>query len=240
MASTLEKLIAGLSIAKPYEGLTDEQIRRQADQRYQETYDQLRLSARQAYEAGDAALERELSALQGSYDAQRAKAAQETKTAYESANHQALSRGMQRSSYNNATLANIDLAGDAALLGISQEQAGKESDIAQQRTLLSRQLADQLKQYDESQQSDALAYADELAAREYDRKTASVQSFNQLAMQLYEYQHELEKEAEEHARWKAEFNAKYGQTSSRGGSSSGRSGAKISTKSGNTAAGILR
>lgn len=210
MASKLNELIAKLSSTEGYAALSDAEIARQANQRYQSQYDQKRLSAQQTYEASDAALGRQLESLQASYDQNRAQSRAENRDTYSQADRQAISRGMQRSSYNSATLANIRLAGDAAQRQIDQEQTAQENDIAQQRTLLSRQYAQQLEQYDADQRSDALAYADELAAREYDRTAASQKTQNELAMKIYEYQHQLEQEAAEAARWERLFRAKYG------------------------------
>ncbi len=217
MATTLETLISQLDSYQPYKALTDEEIREQAARRYQSVYDQKRLSAQQAYESDDAALARELSGLQKSYDAQRSSSVSQTRNTYSQADRHALSRGMQRSSFNEATLANIDLAGDQALREIDQAQTDHETEISEKRTERSMQLSQTLKQLDSDQQSAELAYADELAAREYDRSVNSQNTYRDLAMQIYEYQHELEKEAAEQARWQAEFYAKYGGGSSGGG-----------------------
>ena len=219
----LETLISQMGNTQPYQALTEEEIRTQASQRYQSVYDQKRLSAKQAYENDDAALARELSGLQKSYAQQRASSAAQTRNTYSQADRHALSRGMQRSSYNEGTLANIALAGNSALRGIDEVQAEHEKEIGQRRTTLSTQLSQTLKQLDSDQQKDELAYADELAAREYDLAADSRNTYNQLMMQLYEYQHELEEEAAEQERWQAEFNAKYG------GGSSGGSGGKRKT-----------
>lgn len=222
MASTLEALIDKLQGHETYKPLTQEEIRRQAAQRYRSVYDQKRQSAQQTYETEDAALARELSGLQKSYDEQRASASAQTRATYSQADRHALSRGMQRSSYNESTLANIDLAGDHARREIDQAQTEHEMQIGEKRTLLNKQLSDTLNQLNASQQSDELAYADELAAREYERGVTSRQNASQLAMKLYEYQHQLEKEAAEQARWQAEFNAKYGDGSYSGGGSTGK------------------
>jgi len=227
MASTLENLIAQLQGGETYKPLTQEEIQQQAAQRYQSVYDQKRLSAQQSYENDDAALARELSGLQKNYDAQRVASAAHTKATYSQADRHALSRGMQRSSYNESTLANIGLAGDAALREIDQEQTEKEAEIGEKRTLLNTQLSQTLRQLDADQRSDEMAYADELTAREYERGVNSMNTANQLAMKLYEYQHQLEAEAAEQARWQAEFNAKYGGG---GGGSSGRSSSGSSVK----------
>lgn len=223
MAATLESLISQLGSYQPYKPMTDEEIRTQAAQRYQSVYDQKRLSAQQAYESDDATLARELSGLQKSYDAQRASSQAQTRSTYSQADRHSLSRGMQRSSFNEATLANIDLAGDQALRGIDQAQTAHEQQIGEKRTERSAQLSQTLRQLDTDQQRDELAYADELAAREYDRAVNSQNTYRDLAMQIYEYQHELEKEAAEQARWQAEFNARYGGGGSGGGRSSRKS-----------------
>ena len=217
MAATLEALMDKLNNYQHYQAMTPEEIHKAAQNRYQAVYDQKRLSAQQAYETSDAALARELSALQDTYSRERERSAAENEAIYRQADRHALSRGMQRSSYNSANLANINLAGEAALLDIGRQQAEAEADVAEQRTLLSTQLAGQLAGYDAQQQSDMLGYMDELEAREYDRTVDSINTYHELAMKLYEYQHELEREAAEQARWQAEFNAKYGGKSSSGG-----------------------
>jgi len=211
----LEELIAKLDQGETYTALSDAEIQLQAQNRYQSVYDQKRLNAKQAYENSDAALARELSGLQASYDRERAQSTANTRQTYAQADRQALSRGMQRSSYNGATLANINLAGDRALEAIGDRQTAHEKDIAEKRTQLSSQLSGQLSQYDADQLNDQLAYQDELKAREYDRMVASRQNSNEIAMKIYEYQHQLEKEAEERKRWKAEFEAKYSNTGRR-------------------------
>ena len=222
MSANLEELIAKLGGNTVYQGLSSEDIMKQATDRYQSVYGQKRLSARQAYETSDAALARELGSLQQSYDAQRAQSRAQTESTYRQADRHALGRGMQRSSYNEATLANIDLAGDEALDAISQAQTNAEADVQQKRTQLADQLAGTIKQMNADEQSDILAYADELEAREYDRRFQSQQSVNEISMKIYEYQHQLEQEAIEQERWLAEFNAKYGGKSS--GSSGGGGG----------------
>lgn len=221
MTKTLEQLIGEMEKQKPYQPMTEEAIHTQAKNRYQSVYDQKRLDARQAYETEDAALARELSGLQKTYDGQRKAAAAQTRDTYSQADRHALSRGMQRSSYNEANLTGIRLAGDAAQRGIDEEQAQQEKNIGEKRTQLSRQLAQTVSDLNAGQKNDELAYADELTRQERQRAQDSQTSFRQLALQLYEYQHQLEQEAEEQARWQAEFRARYGDPSA-GASSAGR------------------
>lgn len=182
MARTLEKLMGRMG------GSTYDQAMR----RYQSVYDQKRLAAKQAYETTDASLARELAGLKDAYDQQRRQSAADTAQAYSQADRLALSRGMQRSSYTGATLGNISLSGMADQRRIDGEQTKQESGIASQRTLLSAQLSQQLKQYDADQQNDALAYADELRREQQ------------------QYQLQLQQMQMDYAMWKAEFDAKYG------------------------------
>lgn len=230
MSQTLEQMIGKLTGTQLYQALSQEEIEKQASRRYQSVYDQKRLSAQQAYETGDAALLRELSGLQLSYDRERGQSEAQTRLTRSAADRQALSRGMQRSSYTGATLANIDLAGEAALREIGRRQTEDETDVQEKRTQLAQQLSQQIKQYDADQQSDMLAYADELTAREYDRVIDSQNTVNNLAMKIYEYQHQLEIEAVEQARWEAEFEAKYGGLGG-GGGGGGGSGRKSKSNS---------
>lgn len=226
MSSTLEELIAKLNAYTPYQAMTQQEMEAAAQRRYQAVYDQKRLSAQQAWESSDQALSRELSALQLSYDRQRASAKAHNEQTYREADRRALSRGMQRSSYNSANLSGIRLAGGEALAAIDREQTQDEDELAQKRTLLSTQLAQELSGYDVQQRSEEMSYLDELQAREYERTVQSQQTASELAMKIYEYQHQLEVEAAEQARWQAEFNAKYG-TARRSG---GGGGSKTTTK----------
>ena len=236
MAATLEELMNQLNHYQPYQAMTQEEMNEAAENRYRAVYDQKRLSAQQAYEQSDAALARELTSLQDAYSRERDRSAAETENIYHQAGRQALSRGMQRSSYHNASLVNIHLAGEAAQQKLGREQMQAEGDVNEQRTLLSRQLATQIAEYDAQQRSDVLGYLDELEAREYDRTVQSHNTYTELAMKLYEYQHQLEVEAAEQARWQAEFNAKYGGGSSGGGGGGKKKTTKTTASSSSSAA----
>lgn len=226
-SKTLEQLIAQMQQQK-YTPLTQEQMQTQANSRYQSAYDQKRQSANQAYQTSDLALSQQLADLQASYDKQREDAEKGFKQTYAQADRQALGRGMQRSSYNNATLANIDLKGQEAQQDINEAQATQEKNIGDQRTLYAQQLAAQLASYDAQQKADELAYMDQLEAREYDRLFNAQNAQNALALDIYnaqfnqeqfDYQKELDEQAQ--SNWLKQFNAQYGGKSS--GGSAGRS-----------------
>ena len=209
---TLEELIAQLNSqnANTYTPLTAEQIQQQAQTRYEGTYGQKKLSAQQAYETSDQALAQQLAGLQATYDKQREQSRENYAQAASQADRQSLGRGMQRSSYNNATISNINLKGAKAQQEISDTQAAQTANLNEQRALLAKQLAAQNAQYDAAMQSDMLAYQDELEAREYERLLADSQYRNQLAMQLYEYQFQKDQADQEQQRWQAEYDAAYG------------------------------
>lgn len=233
MATTLEDLITKLNQnSSTYTPLTAEQMQEQAENRYASMYGQKRLTAQQQYDANDLALAQQLAGLQSTYDKQREQSQKNYNQTYSQADRHALSRGMQRSSYNNATLANISLEGQKAQQAINDNQAQQEGNIGEQRRQLSQQLAAQLAEYDTAQQQDILAYVDELEAREYERGLANADTQNQLAMAIYEYQHQLEREGVEDAQWQAQFNAQYGGSSGGGGSGGSRSSASGNSNTG--------
>lgn len=201
-SKTLEQLIAQMQQQK-YTPLTQEQMQTQATNRYKSAYDQKRQSANQAYQTSDLALAQQLAGLQASYDKQREDTEKGFKQTHAQADRQALGRGMQRSSYNSATLANIDLKGQEAQQDINKAQAAQERNINQQRTLAAQQLAAQLASYDAQQKSDELAYMDELEAREYDRSFNNQQAQNQLTMDIYGARFNQEQADREQSNWQA-------------------------------------
>lgn len=234
--ATLDELIKKLEAnsTAAYTPLTQQQMQQQANNRYSDVYDQKRLSAQQQYDTADQALAQQLAGLDATYDKQREQSRKNYESAYRTADRQALGRGMQRSSYNNATLANINLKGNEAQQAINDTQAAQAKNIGEQRKLLSQQLSDTLAGLDAAQQSDMLAYLDELEAREYDRTTADVANRNNLAMQLYQYQFQKEQADQAQRNWEQTFQANYGGGggSVGGGSSGGGSASKSTSKSG--------
>lgn len=224
----IKKLEANSTAA--YTPLTQQQMQQQANNRYSGVYDQKRLSAQQQYDTADQALAQQLAGLDATYDKQREQSRQNYESAYRAADRHALGRGMQRSSYNNATLANINLKGNEAQQAINDTQAAQAKNIGEQRKLLSQQLGDTLAGLDAAQQSDMLAYLDELEAREYDRTTADVANRNNLAMQLYQYQFQKEQADQAQRNWEQTFQANYGGGVGSSGGSTG--GSNRTSKSG--------
>ena len=151
----LEKLIT-MRTGWDYTPKTAEQIKAQAEGEYQSYYDQLRLAAQQAQAQSDLRLAQQASSLQAAYDTQREESQRQYQRAYSQADRQLLSRGMQRSSYGNSTLANINTESSRAQDKIYQAQIAAQSNIEEQRTQLQQQLARQMSQYTASQQADIM------------------------------------------------------------------------------------
>lgn len=118
---SVDELAESLS-ASQFTPKTDAELRAQAETMYKNQRDQAILSAQQSHDSSVAALNSQLAALDTAYARQVEQQKQATAMSRANADRQSLSRGMQRSSYNNATLANIDLAGEKALAQIAQNQ----------------------------------------------------------------------------------------------------------------------
>lgn len=186
MAMTLKQLEEQLNMST-YTPKTDEQLQAEAENRYKSQYAQNRTSAQQAYDTSALALDQQRAGLETSYAKQAEQAAQATRQNYAAADRQSLTRGMQRSSYNNATLANINNAGAKTQNEIQQALTTAQGNVDQQKTLLTQQLAQTLAGYETGYANDVAAYLDTLKQQEYERKLASDQYRNELLMALYEY-----------------------------------------------------
>lgn len=223
---TLEELTALLQSysGNAYTPMTPEQMQEEAYNHVSSAYNQKRQSAKSAYEASDQALAQQLAGLGATYDKQREQSAKNTAQNYAAADRQAAGRGMQRSSFNNSTLANINLKGAEAQQAINDTQAAQEKNIGDQRTQLAKALAEQMATYDAAQQTDIQAYLDELEAREYERAQNALAMQIQLAQQNWQNAFQQQQANQSQSNWQAEFNATYGG----GGSSGGGSGSKPS------------
>lgn len=184
----------------------------QAELYYKAAYEAQRNAAQQTHDESQLLLDQQLAGLQATYDQQREQSRENYAQAYSQADRQSLSRGMQRSSYNNATLGNISIAGNEAQQAINDTQAQQTGNLQEQKTLYGRQLQQTLESLTKQEQSDILAKVDDLKRRQEELNIQKQQlSLQQQQMQM-EYQ-----------MWLAEFNAKYGNTGGGGGGSSGGS-----------------
>lgn len=200
----LEKLIT-MRTGWNYTPKTAEQIRAQAEGEYQSYYDQLRLAAQQAQAQSDLRLAQQASSLQAAYDEQRENSLRQYRRTYSQADRQLLSRGMQRSSYGNSTLANIDIESARAQDKISQAQTTAQSQIEEQRTQLQQQLAQQMSQYTASQQADIMKRSKELEDIEYNRQVDAWKSQMSMEQLIYEAARQQERDAIADQQWQAQM-----------------------------------
>lgn len=186
MAMTVDELRQQLTL-DTYTPKTDEQMRAEAEQRYASQYNQNRLTAQQTYERTDQALSNQLASLGQSYDKLRQQTEKSVRSSVSNLDRYSLQRGMQRSSYNTASIANIYAEGNQTLAEIGQNEANARNDLEGQRTQLANQLAAQLGQYDTDYANDVQAYFDQLKAKDEADKVEGDKYRNQLLMALYEY-----------------------------------------------------
>lgn len=182
---TIEELRAKLQTSA-YQPKTDEQMQQEAQNRYKGVYEQQKLSAQQNYDSTAQALQNQLATLGTAYDRQAKEAQAATDAAISAADRRSLSRGMQRSSYNAATLANLANKGNEVLADIQADRTAAEGDIAGKQTLAAQQLRDQLAQLDNTYAADVQAAIDALKEQEYARQQEADQYNNSLLMQLFE------------------------------------------------------
>lgn len=186
MAMTLDELTKSLKYGS-YTPLTEEQIQQQAKDKYQAEFDQSKLTAQQAYDKTALALDNQRAQLDQNYAKQAESARKNTAQTYSAADRHALSRGMQRSTYNNSTLANINLEGDKILDDLAGALRSDQNALDSQKSLAEQQLAQQLAQFENNFNSQVSAYADQLREQDYQRRLEQDKYYNQLQAMLYEY-----------------------------------------------------
>lgn len=192
----------------------------QAELYYKAAYEAQRLAAQQTHDESQLLLDQQLSGLQATYDQQREQSRENYAQAYSQADRQSLSRGMQRSSYNNATLGNISIAGNEAQQAINDTQAQQTGNLQEQKTLYGRQLQQTLESLTKQEQADILAKADEFKKRN-----------EELALQQQQLQLQQQQMQMDYYMWEQEFNAKYANKGGGGSGGSSYSGGSSSNNS---------
>ena len=219
MAASQEWLnqLAALLTQSGYTARSREELEREAAAQKQSEYDQKRLSTRQQYEREALALAKELAGIASDYEEERTKSASAYAGGYQQLSRDALKRGMQRSSYNEQTLALLLNEAARAQGAISARQSAAEQEVRGRQTLAENQLGEQLRRYDEQQQADTLAALNTLLRQEQEKQSAALEWRAGQLQQLYQNQVQQEQNAQKQSNWLQEFNAKYG-----GGTSSGK------------------
>lgn len=188
---SVDELAESLS-ASQFTPKTDAELRSQAETMYKNQRDQAILSAQQSHDSSVAALNSQLAALDTAYARQAEQQKRATAASRANADRQSLSRGMQRSSYNNATLANIDLAGEKALAQIAQNQTNDVNSVNSQISQLQQQLQQNISSANSSFENSVLAKLAELQANQYSKQQTAQATNNDILMQLYQLQKNAE------------------------------------------------
>ena len=188
---SVDELAESLS-ASQFTPKTDAELRAQAETMYKNQRDQAILSAQQSHDRSVAALNSQLAALDTAYARQAEQQKRATAMSRANADRQSLSRGMQRSSYNNATLANIDLAGEKALAQIAQNQTNDVNSVNSQISQLQQQLQQNISSANSSFENSVLAKLAELQADQYSKQQTAQATNNDILMQLYQLQKNAE------------------------------------------------
>lgn len=163
---------------------TDDELRAEAERAVGTLYSEKQMAAQQRYDREQTALRSQLDALGTSYQRQAEQAEKNTRLALSGADQRALSRGMGRSSYNLATMGNIQSEGNRTLDYIQQNRTNQEGAINTQMTQQSQQLADILASYQVNRETDIMARIDELRSVDKKDTRAATEYNNNLIMAL--------------------------------------------------------
>lgn len=146
-----------------YTAASDEAIAEEARNRYAASH-----------AANLASLEAEGTSINTNYDRQRDAASEATSRNLSAQRLNAIRSGMQRSSYNNATLGKIQTEGDKTLNDIEQNRTDAWNSLAARRTA-----------EDQTYEANVLAAIDDIRNREYTRAQNAMTTNNNLWLALY-------------------------------------------------------
>lgn len=163
---------------------TDAQIKQMALNRYLPEYNAQVQGAKDTFNATKNSLQNQLAELNLQHTRNSEALGQQTANAYASANRQSLSRGMQRSSYNNANLNNINLQGVAQQNKLNETHGLALNDINSKMALGEKSLADTLARLANDKQYKIGAYEDELRDKMNQQLFAETQAYNSDLMNL--------------------------------------------------------
>ncbi len=182
--SEYDKLVAALE-QPSFTARTDAELQQAAENKYASYYDQLNQAAQQAYDRTALAYQNQLNNMLPTYANQMDEARLATTKAMSNAGRNALARGMGRSTYNLATMANINLQGNKTLDSIQQALTNAQNTANSQSAQAAEQLAQTLAGYQKNQASDMLSYIDAQKQSDYEKELAAMQYRNELLLQLY-------------------------------------------------------
>ena len=201
-ARSIEELAAALTKLS-YTPRTEQQRREQSENLYRNQLSQALLSAQQQYDTSDLALQQRLTGLEAATQRQIEAQRQNTANAISSADRRALGRGMQRSTYNNSVLANLQRKGNEAEAQIQQNRTDQEDAVAAQRALLAQQLAQNQTAAQSQYENNVIASMQQMEDQDYQRGLAADQFNSNTQLQLYQAQQQDAQRAQQQAQFEA-------------------------------------
>ena len=165
-----------------YTPKTQEDINARAAALLDSQYANARLTAQQQADRNVLALQNQLGALDTTYNRNLQDVAEQYRQILSQADRNAMRKGMQRSSYANATRANLSLKGAEAAADVLENRANQENALNANIAQYQQQLADTLAQYDTNYANDLQAKIAELEDQDYQRQQAQ----NELLLNLYQ------------------------------------------------------
>lgn len=185
-ADKIKKIIdeSGIQLPENYQAKSDAERRQIAELLYKNQLDSANLSAQQAYDANAAAINAQRAGINTSYDRQLQEQREATAKSMASLDRSMMGRGMQRSSYNAATQANMALKGNEALGDIEQNRTNALGSLDAQLTQLQQQLQQNKTAAQSAYETNVLNKINELENTDYTRNTETMNNRNNVILQL--------------------------------------------------------
>lgn len=230
MALDLTALGSRLKSAMPQTAQrTEEQLREAASNKYAPIYNAQTESAQQAQQQSDLSLAQRIERLLPEYQKNADNIQKSATAAFNQQNRQVLSRGMQRSSYNNATLGNIQIAGMKALAQNDEQRTMEVNQINDQRSQLEQQLAQTLARLETDKAMNIAGYTDDMRQQDWSNAMTGYQTLQQLETYLADMGYRQDRDAVTDSQWQQQFNWQKEQTKKKNNSSTSMKSTTAST-----------
>jgi len=217
-----EELAGYLTSQMPQWNQRDEAaLRAAAENKYTPIYNSQVEGANQQQQQSDLALAQQIERLMPAYQRQVEDINASTARGQSTQNRQALSRGMQRSSFNNATLGNIANAGTKQVSLAGEQLAQNTNQINAQRTQLAQQLAQTLNRLGTDKQMNIAGYMDDSRQQDFTNAMGGFDALSAFQLELARQQYQRDALAQDQAQFEATMNARSG-----GGGSGSRSSSR--------------
>ncbi len=203
---------------------SEEALAAAAANKYEPIYNAEVQSARQTQQQNDLSLSQRIERLLPEFDRNAESIQQNTAAALSTQNRQTLSRGMQRSSYNQAALGNIQGAGIAALGRNDRERTTQVDQINAQRSQLERQLAQTLGRLETDKAKNIAGYTDEMRQQDLKNALDGYDVLQKLELALADMAYKQDRANAADSQWRMTYDAKYAKKATGGSKASKKTG----------------